>query len=220
MNISYLENVASAKKSLIIWFSNIEQMDKGIQMFSKENTLQKDDTQFGKWYTGEGQTFSSFETFRAIEEPYNTMYSKYIDYIELYNKPIKKSFFSNSVGKRKTNLSIHFEKIRKSKDLLIDIVSFFEKNLEQSLLFKKDSEKEKSSNVSNDYVSTNVIATEEVKPKQKEEGFVPIEFDNNQEEIANSEHSLDKKTTQLDKSKIETESKEIDIEEEIRRILN
>jgi len=44
MNISYLENVAAANKSLIIWFSNIEQMHKGIQMFSEENILQKENT--------------------------------------------------------------------------------------------------------------------------------------------------------------------------------
>ncbi|HIP49513.1 MAG TPA: hypothetical protein EYG92_11190 [Lutibacter sp.] len=216
MNISYLENVAAANKSLIIWFSNIEQMHKGIQMFSEENILQKENTQFGKWYTGEGQIFSSFESFRAIEEPYNSMYSKYIEYIELYNQPIKKGLFSNNEKKRKSELSVILEEIKTSKNQLINYLSFFETNLKQSLLFKKESEKEKITTVSDENISTNKVSEEEIIEVESS----PIESDSNQEITINPEVTSTKEIGQLDKPKIENESKEIDIEEEIRRILS
>lgn len=216
MNIRYLENVSTAKKSLIIWFSNIEQMHKGIKMFSEENTLLKEDTLFGKWYLGEGQVFSSFESFRAIEEPYTNLYNQFINYLELYHKPVTKSFFSNQKEKRKTELAIQFNSLRENKDKLLELVTSFEDNLKQSLLFKDDFKREEKVKKNQEQVFLNDS------PKEKE---IYIKKDVKAQEIKKQETSnilYNKSTNESESPEKQNTNKpiEIDIEEEIRRILN
>lgn len=218
MDISYLENVATAKKSLVIWFSNIEQMAKGIQMFSTENTLQKEETQFGKWYEGEGQTFSSFESFRAIEEPYHLLYAKYIAYIELYKQPIKKGFFSNHKEKRNKELSLLFEEIRVSKNKLISIVSNFEKTLEQSLLFKKKEENLKPNTSTTNSLKESIVSEKKINLKKENSSF--IESFGITKKTKNFEENTQKETHQTESNSTVNNSTDIDIEEEIRRILS
>jgi len=65
MDIKYLNNLTIAKESLNVWLSNVEQLYLGNQMFAKANDLDRNNTLFNRWYNGEGQTFSSFETFHS-----------------------------------------------------------------------------------------------------------------------------------------------------------
>ena len=206
MDIRYLENLATAKKSIDLWFSNIEQMNKGIPMFSEENSVSKEQTVFGKWYQGEGQIFSSFETFRAIQEPYDTLYDIYKEFLYLYKKPLKKSLFSNTKEKRQEELTAIFEKIRKHKDQLQELILRFEDNLKQSLLYKKTSDVETMETVSKEEAFVKKTITEHTAPK---------ETDNKTEDT-----TKEKETTSVNKSTNKEKLPEIDIEEEIRRILS
>lgn len=217
MNISYLENIATAKKSLVLWFSNIEQMAKGIQIFSTENTLRKEDTLFGKWYEGEGQTFNSFETFRAIEEPYHILHSKYIAYIDLYKQPIKKSFFSKHKDKRKKELSLLFEEIRDSKDLLISTVSNFEKTLQQSLLFNQ---KEEIIKTNTEIETKKKTITNNKAAIPKKENLPFIDSLKKQEKTKYIEDNTQENMNLNQNNPTKNKSTDIDIEEEIRRILS
>lgn len=135
MNQLYLEHVRDAKESLRIWISNVEQLHNGIEMFSNENELDRNNTDFAKWYYGEGQTFISFETFKALEPFYNEMYDLFLEYTDLSKTPVKKSFFSSNADKHKKELSSIFLNLRKSARKLIKSVDLFEEKLENSPLF-------------------------------------------------------------------------------------
>jgi hypothetical protein len=137
MNREYLEHVSYVKESLSIWLSNVEQLHNGIQMFSNENDLDRKNTDFAKWYFGEGQIFSSFETFRVLEGFYDEMYDFYINYNELREQPVKKGLFSNNVEKRKKELDALFIDVKKSTRKLIKSVEIFEENLKTSPLFEE-----------------------------------------------------------------------------------
>ena len=135
MNQIYLEHVKDAKESLRIWFSNVEQMHSGIQMFSKENDLDRNNTDFAKWYYGEGQTFTSFETFTVLEIFYDEMYDLFHNYTNLNNTPVKKGLFSSNVEKRKSELTKIFNNLRKAARKLIKSTEIFEEKLVKSPLF-------------------------------------------------------------------------------------
>lgn len=135
MNKQYLNNVAAAKESLKIWLSNLEQKHRGNKMFSNENDTNRENTEFYKWYSGEGQTFSSFEAFREIESHYNKMYDHFLAYTKLSKTPIKKTWFSNNTEKRKMELNSFFKKIEFSSIALIDHITYFENKLIESPLF-------------------------------------------------------------------------------------
>ncbi len=139
MNKEYLNHVKYVKESLNIWFSHVEQLHNGIQMFSKENDLDRKNTDFAKWYYDEGQIFSSFDTFRTLEPFYNEMYDVYIDYTELRNKPVKKGLFTNHAEKRKNELDELFVALRKNARKLIKSVEIFEENIKSSPLFGEES---------------------------------------------------------------------------------
>jgi len=260
MNQLYLENVSSAKESLKIWFSNLEQMNKGNQMFSREIEIDRKKTDFAKWYYAEGQTFSSFETFRNIESYYNKMYDLYLEYNYLYSKPVKKSFFSNQIEKRKHALNVLFKKIEFSSKELIKHITAFQNTLIESPLFANAEQtkellqaaetefegatKEEQINVQ---VEENVLENNRENLVQLDnettiEEQIPITEDNpvQDESDLNKSIEIDKKDQEteqtkekkaiLDISNKETDKKppteestilpEIDIEEEIRRILN
>ncbi len=135
MNQIYLEHVREAKESLRIWFSNVEQMHNGIQMFSKENDLDRKNSDFAKWYYGEGQTFSSFETFTVLEIFYDDMFDLFLDYTNLNNTPVKKGLFSSNAEKRKSELTGVFNNLRRAGRKLIKSVDIFEEKLVKSPLF-------------------------------------------------------------------------------------
>lgn len=143
MNQQYLENLDSAKESLKIWISNLEQKNLGNQMFSSEIEIDKNKTDFAIWYYGEGQTFSSFEAFRNIENHYNSMYDRFLEYNYLNKKPIKRSFFSNNTERRKEFLNNIFKKIKSSYDELEEQVKLFQNTLIESPLFSSSSVAEK-----------------------------------------------------------------------------
>ncbi len=201
MNKKYLENVSNAKHSLQIWFSSLEQKNKGIEMFSNENELDRNNTPFAKWYFGEGQVFSSFESFRILEKNYNEMYDLFLEYESLYNTPVKRSLFSNKSEKRKIELNAICQSIKKSKDELIRYVSFFEDKLKDSPLFE---------DVKKEYKSTPAIenSIEKELLDKKEETTV---IKDNQETPQSDLESTNKSYNDLP---------DIDIEEEIRRILS
>ena len=143
MNQEYLDNLIYAKESLKIWVSDLKQNDSGKQMVSTGIELTKADTEFAKWYYGQGQTFSSFEAFRNIENYYNNLYDNILEYTDLNSKPIKKSFFSNSAGKKKKELLTILDKIDLSYNEVLERVNFFQDTLLNSPLFA-DSKLEKN----------------------------------------------------------------------------
>ncbi len=135
MDIKYLNNLTIAKESLNVWLSNVEQLHLGNQMFAKANDLDRNNTPFYIWYNGEGQTFSSFETFQVLEPFYNEMYDQFITYIKLLNQPIKKSLFSNEKEKREKDLNILYQDLKQYSRKLIKSVEIFEEKLKNSPLF-------------------------------------------------------------------------------------
>ncbi len=135
MDIKYLNNLTIAKESLNVWLSNVEQLYLGNQMFAKANDLDRNNTPFYIWYNGEGQTFSSFETFQVLEPFYNEMYDQFITYINLLNQPIKKSLFSNEKEKREKDLNILYQDLKQYSRKLIKSVELFAEKLKNSPLF-------------------------------------------------------------------------------------
>ncbi len=135
MNQQYLDNLIYAKESLEIWISSLKQNNSGKQIFSTGIELNKTETEFAKWYYVQGQTFSSFEAFRNIENYYNNLHNNLLEYNTLSIKPIKKSLFSNNEGKRKKELRTIYSKIEFSYNELLERVNFFQDTLLNSPLF-------------------------------------------------------------------------------------
>jgi len=197
MNQLYLEHVRDAKESLRIWISNVEQLHNGIEMFSNENELDRNNTDFAKWYYGEGQTFISFETFKALEPFYNEMYDLFLEYTDLSKTPVKKSFFSSNADKHKKELSSIFLNLRKSARKLIKSVDLFEEKLENSPLFGGAVELEnKISNNSPIIDGFNLDSKEEIIDNSedkliRDEIFKPIEnSDQKIEELATEDSKV------------------------------
>ena len=163
MNQTYLEHVRDAKESLTIWISNVEQMHNGFQMFSKENDLDRNNSDFAKWYYGEGQTFVSFKEFNLLEAFYDEMYDLFLEYVDLDNTPVKKALFSNQADKRKSELSALFVSLKKAARKLIKSVEIFEEKLVKSPLFNSALELDNTV-VSKTYDKNK---TETVKPVEK-----------------------------------------------------
>lgn len=136
MNIKYIENLIQARESLKVWLSNVEQLHFGNQMFAKANDLDRKNTDFYEWYNGEGQTFSSFETFQVLDSFYNVMYDNFLEYIALREMPLKKSLFSNEKEKRQQKLNDIFYDLKQNARKLIKSVDIFEEKLKNSPLFE------------------------------------------------------------------------------------
>lgn len=264
MNKQYLNNVATAKESLKIWLSNLEQKHRGNKMFSKENDTDKENTEFYKWYSGEGQTFSSFESFREIESHYHKMYDHFLAYTKLSKTPIKKTWFSNNSEKRKLELNSILKKIEFNSIALIEHITLFENKLIESPLFTNiskpdipeiaevfENETEDIFNIvdkitpksyEKPVLEENESIVETVEQHKKEESIFPIfekkpiekekfiEIDPNDEILEEAIAQEEEKKAILEIPKKESEKKqkkdysnilpEIDIEEEIRRILS
>lgn len=135
MNIKYIENLIVAKDSVIVWLSNVEQLHFGNQMFAKANDLNRENTEFYSWYHGEGQTFTSFETFQVLQLFYDEMYDKFLEYMTLREQPLKKSLFSNAKEKRQEELNTVFHDLKQNARKLIKSIDIFEEKLKTSPLF-------------------------------------------------------------------------------------
>lgn len=265
MNKQYLNNVATAKESLNIWLSNLEQKHRGNRMFSKENDTDRKNTDFYKWYYGEGQTFSSFETFRDIESHYHKMHDHFLAYNTLSKTPIKKTWFSNKTEKRKTELGLIYKKIVSSSNTLFEHITFFENKLFESPLFADVSKPntpeveeifdDKTEEIFN--IVDEITPISDIKPPDEKSSIIIETVDDNKEEeilpILDKKHLGDKIETLIEfdtdnkvvaeeiaqegekkaileipkreseKNQLKDNNKiltEIDIEEEIRRILS
>jgi hypothetical protein len=205
MNKKYLDNLDKAKESLHIWFSNIEQNNIGNQMFFNENDLDRNKTDFAKWYFGEGQTFSSFESFRAIELLYFEMYEYFLKYNALYKEPIKKGFFTKKSKKRNSNLNVVFFEIQTSFFNLIKQLIIFQNRLLESPLFN-------SSNLESKINNSPLDQQKEIFMAKKDEKQT-ISLKNDKEKEADN---LIPKTLKSNNK----QNPAIDLNEEIRRILN
>lgn len=235
MNIKYLDNVAAAKNSLQMWFSSLEQKNKGIEMFSHENELDRNKTVFAKWYYNEGQVFSSFDSFKVLENSYIKMYDLFFKYEALYSKPVKKSLFSNKYKKRKIKLEGLFQSVKKHTFKLIAQISIFEKNLHNSPLFETHSKEEQSIEKSNISAEEPLDFGSFFKTKEKETTIKEVKESESikkqvelkkPQPIPKEEIFSDKNKHNIPKSNLEPDPKsntnylDIDIEEEIRRILS
>ena len=136
MNILYLHNLNQVRDSLNVWLSNVEQLHFGNQSFTFTNDLDRKNTKFSKWYFNEGQNFKQFESFATLLFFYNEMYDEFIEYVQLKNSPIKKSFFSNSKQKRQDELNLIFQKIKKNGRKLIKSFELFEEEIKSSMQFE------------------------------------------------------------------------------------
>ncbi len=189
MNQKYLENLIGAKESLKIWIGNLEQKNLGNEMFSSEVELDKNRTDFAKWYYGEGQTFSSFKDFRHIETYYNDMYEIFQEYNYLSKLPIKRSLFSNNAEKRRISLNKIYQKIELSYKELLVHVKHFQNTLINSPLFA-------DLDVVSEFNETQSIETKN-----------EFDFDNPFEE--NKLHVVET-TENIDESELETSSHDVD----------
>ena len=214
MDKQYLINIAKARKSINIWFSNLEQINRNIEMIFDDQGLDKNNTDFGRWYYGEGQIFSSFESFRAIEAEYNLMYDLFLNYNRVYQTPVKKSIFSRKIDKQKEELTKIFNQIETQKNNLYDYVSFFEEHLRNSPLFSvNDQTPENLSDIE-------IIIEKKSKEKQQEN----IE-QQSVKDLKTTDNELDVSEVYINneaqkKTESDTHLFDLDIEEEIRRILN
>ncbi len=212
MNLTYLEHVRNAKDSLRIWLSNVEQIHNGIQMFSKENDLNRKNTDFAKWYYSEGQTFSSFESFTVLESFYEEMYDIFIEYTTLNNLPVKKGFFSNNSEKRKNELNNIYTKLKSVTRKLIKLVDIFEEKLIKSPLF--DIPDGFESNISINSPSPSII-------KEEDHSIVANQLDRQEGKIENTP-SIPDGNESLSNSSQDTNTNEDDFElrlqEEVSKI--
>jgi hypothetical protein len=136
MNTRYLIHLKNAKESLKIWLSNAEQMHFGNTMFVDSMETDRLKTDFANWYFGEGQTFSSFEAFKVLESFYDETFDKFLEYISLSDKPVKKSLFSSGKDKREEELNEIFHDFKQNSRKLIKSVEIFEQKLLDSPLFE------------------------------------------------------------------------------------
>ncbi|GEM_PF-2362364 len=135
MDLKYLDNINIAKESIKVWLSNLEQLNFGNQMFAKANEFDRNTTEFAKWYYGEGQTFSSFESFEILEGFYNDMYDGFSKYMQIFEGPLKKSLFSNAKEKRQNQLEELYNDIKQKGRKLLKSIEIFDEKLKVSPLF-------------------------------------------------------------------------------------
>jgi len=226
MNQQYLENLDSAKESLKIWISNLEQKNLGNQMFSSEIEIDKNKTDFAVWYYGEGQIFSSFEAFRNIEDHYNSMYDRFLEYNYLNKIPVKRGFFSNNTKKRRDSLNNIFKKIKSSYDKLLKQVNFFQNTLIESPLFvnssvvnKLQEDESLESNIAVEYTNQfseekSPYSADEVIDKEPE---TSLEFNDIDEFINQKPSHSEQRETQQSENKFELKDIDEFLDEEVSK---
>ncbi len=74
------------------WMSYAKAIIMGLPLDKKAVPLIETDCSFGKWYYGEGQIFSSLETFEAIEDPHTLLHGLYMKLYKLQKEPPKGGF--------------------------------------------------------------------------------------------------------------------------------
>lgn len=188
MNIKYIDNLIVAKESLKVWLSNVEQLHFGNQMFAKANDLNRENTAFYTWYKGEGQTFTSFESFQILQLFYDEMYDKFLEYMELRDLPLKKSLFSNPKEKRQEELNVLFHDLKQNARKLVKSVDIFEEKLKTSPLFNEHEnsidlfeEKQKETDF-----STEIVPEKKVLTFDEEDFFKVNQMEKPKEEFASN----------------------------------
>jgi len=74
------------------WMSYARAIVLGLPIDKKSVPSVETDCNFGKWYYGEGQIFSSLETFEAIEEPHTLLHKLYMRLYKLQKETPKTGF--------------------------------------------------------------------------------------------------------------------------------
>jgi hypothetical protein len=72
-----IQHLRAAKSGHIKWRSYAQALVAGLPLDENKIPVIHTDCKFGKWYYGHGQSLSSFESFRAIEEPHEMLHSIY-----------------------------------------------------------------------------------------------------------------------------------------------
>ena len=216
--------IDEAIKSIEIWFANTRLMHQGNKLFKNHANQDLKQPKFAEWYYGEGQVYKDVESYKIIEKYYKSSFEAYVAYDELYKSPVKKGFFS---GKTKRNNELHelIYNFQEKINILIKSVEFFKKRLLELPLKQEIS------------VSTPIIADTTINTNEKDTNNTLAEIDYEKklyQEVAKVKKQLEKeyllrieaeKATLNSKITLTNEKgksiqKDIDIDEEMRRILS
>ena len=216
--------IDEAIKSIRIWFSNTRLMHQGNKLFTSHANQDLKQPKFAKWYYGEGQIYKDVESYKIIEKYYKSSFDAYLAYNKLYKSPVKKGFFSSKT-KHNNELNGLIYDFQEKIKILIKSVEFFKKRLVELPLNQEIS------------VSTPAIAKTTINTNKKDNKNTLVEIDYEKklyQEVAKVKKQLEQeyqlrieaeKTTLNSKITLTSEKgksiqKDIDIDEEMRRILS
>lgn len=122
MNQQDLIAYKKAKKDIQTWvatFSELHSKGKSFEEFGKEK---KEDTAFYKWYSTDGKTLSSFDSYKIIETTYDEIFEEFDEYLKTLKEPETKSFFGS---KKKRKLNSKAKAIKYHAKKLTEILNLF-----------------------------------------------------------------------------------------------
>ncbi len=129
-----LDKIKKAKLGHKRWMSYAKAIHMGIPVDKDAAPMIETDCSFGQWYYGDGQIFSSLDTFQAIEQPHSMLHNKYMQIYKLKRKPLKTGFFTskNSAQKKKNEeLDRHMKQLVSIADMLMEALGEFEKEVKE-----------------------------------------------------------------------------------------
>lgn len=89
--------IRSAKAAHIRWKSYAQIAIRGIVTNTSQSTvpLVQTESEFGKWYYGDGMTLSMLRSYNALEEPNEMVHETYMQIYTLQKAKLKGGFFSS-----------------------------------------------------------------------------------------------------------------------------
>lgn len=122
MNRKDLLAYKNAKENIQNWiatFARLHSKNLNFEKFAKEK---REDTVFFKWYTNEGTSLGSFDSYKILETTYNEMFDEFEEYLNILETPEEKSFFGN---KKKRKLNSKSKEVKRSAKKLCEILNLF-----------------------------------------------------------------------------------------------
>lgn len=141
MKKEYISNIEEAIKSIESMASSINLLHSGNKMFAEKTLVSKVNTNFAKWYYGDGEVFSSFTSFKKIASYYNTFYDAYQNYYLKYNEPVKKGFFSSNKSQIEDELNDLLDNVDIDSNSLVNVIKLFKTELLASPLYNEPAKK-------------------------------------------------------------------------------
>ncbi len=94
-----IDNLRKAKQAHKRWVGHAAALIEGINIDKELVPINHTDCVFGQWYYGDGQSLSSLQEFRNIEEVHSKLHIIYMEIFKLLFQEKKLSFFSRLIGK-------------------------------------------------------------------------------------------------------------------------